>query len=151
MHNFISGKTLSIFILTISLISISCNSSKEGITSSKNEVEIISSTQTILVSGASGIKGRRISISLIKLGNITLDSIQYESFFQSVNIIKTNNDTVFIDAHFYPIYPANSNLDLIGDRAFKSNQCTLFYHSDKKSKSKIISDLKMVTDPTKWK
>ena len=134
------------------LIIVSCNSSKGTGFTNTNEIQIIKANQTLIVSGANGIKGKRISLSILVNNGITLDSIQYESYFQGVNLIKTNNDTLFVDAHFYPIRSASHLNDSSNPNAslFTSNDCTLFYHTNQKTKSIIIKDLIVLNDNAKW-
>jgi hypothetical protein len=140
-----------IIIFTL-FIFTSCNSSKDtgGITS--NEVTIIKGNQTIIVSGANGIKGKKISLSVLVKEGVILDSIQYESFYQPINIIESKNDTLFVDAHFYPIRSAKnltSSSNPIAN-SFTSNDCTVYYHTGKKAKTIIVRDLKVITNNTKW-
>ncbi len=138
-------------IFSVLFIFVSCNSSKDTAVANTKDVNILEAYQTVIVSGANGIKGKRISFSLLKKEGITLDSIQYESYYQPINLINTIKDTLFVDAYFYPIRKANPTRSSLDLNTFQSNDCTLFYHTSKKTKSVLIQDLKIVTDNTKWK
>ena len=135
-------------LITVSASLYSCTNSVKGTATSEPTFEVIESFKTPIVRGAGSLKGMRIGLSYL-VSDFDIDSIKYEGIITTPSILKASNDTVWVEAFFYPnqfLVDGSENTN-----EFSSNQCTIFSHHQSKKNQLVISNLKLVTDLTMWK
>ena len=144
-----SLKLISIIgLITISLAFYSCSNTINGSNAKDNSIEVISSFKTPVIRGAGQLKGMRIGVQAI-VNQAMIDSILYEGKSTTSSLLQTINDTVWVEAYFYPSEYQNNGVP--NTTEYSSEKCTVFYHDKSGNKEFVIADLKLVTDPTMWK
>jgi len=136
--------TISFLVLLLS----GCTTPNKVTNSNQDHPIVIKAFQTPIIRGAASPRGKRITLMVEKNSQITLDAIQYENINQPINILKKSNDTIWVDAYFYP----NSTINITEDNniEFVSNSCLLFYHTKKDSGTLSIAEMEVIYDTTKW-
>ena len=143
-------KLLSILgLITFSVILFSCTSSVKGTAANENSVVILDSFQTPIIRGAGQLKGMRIGVNALLANQSFIDSIKYEDQTMAVSLLKTINDTVWVEAYFYPKEFNKEGVE--NTTEYASKQCVIFYHDKSVNDKIVISNLKLITDHTMWK
>jgi hypothetical protein len=136
-------------LIAFSVILLSCSNSVKGIATNENSVVILESFQTPIIRGVGQLKGMRIGIKAVVTNQLEIDSILFEGLTTTTSTLKTNNDTIWVDAFFYPKKYLENRTE--NTTEFSAKKCTVFYHNKLKSNKVVVSNLKLVTDHTMWK
>jgi len=136
---------ISFWVLLLS----ACTAPNKVINSNQERPIVLKAFQTPIIRGAANPKGKQITIKLEVNNQITIDSIQYEDLIQPVNILKESNDTIWVNAFFYPV-STNKLGEENKSMEFVSNDCLLFFHTKKNSGTLAIAEMEVIYDTTKW-
>lgn len=137
-------------LVTFSALLFACTNSVKGTATNENSVVILDSFRNPIIRGAGKLKGMRIGVKTILANEALVDSIKYEGQTVAATLLKTINDTAWVEAYFYPKQFNKEGVE--NTTEYSSKRCSVFYH-DKSVNDAIfvVSDLKLVTDHTMWK
>ncbi len=137
--------------ITVAILFISLGScvSTENTTKIPTEnLTILSATYTPVIRGAGRSKGVKIQITALRSEGISVDSIHYEMLFKPAELVRNSEDTIWLEAFFYPNHKKEGS-EL--ETGFSSAECRLFYTSNKETKSLFLKNMELVSSPTQWK
>jgi hypothetical protein len=114
------------------------------------ELKVFNAYKMPLVSGANGSRGTKITLKVRKDKAVELRSIAFQSKVSDVTIIKSIQDTIWLESYFY-----ESNKMVIGQESVEQKRdaksCILYYNLGGKKKSLKVSSLTLQTDTVRWK
>ena len=87
-------------LIAFSAILLSCSNSVKGIATNEHSIVILESFQTPIIRGVGQLKGMRIGIKAVVTNQLEIDSILFEGLTTTASTLKTNNDTIWVDAFF---------------------------------------------------
>ncbi len=146
-------KNTTFYSFTIGILFIVFISSCQQIDSSQKlefDVNIFEAFKILRVGGANGAKGTRILLKVSNDNTIEINSLEFESIVSEVSVVKSIQDTVWLESYFYARNEDGGENENV-EKKTEENQCILHYRKDGKDNSIKISPLTLKVDTVQWR